>query len=128
MMQRTYTLNDLNREGLHLQLTQALDGLYRGFAARQTPESVIVSVNLADSATPRDIDRLNALMAAHDPAQQTPDQQARAAQQQKLAQARRDYASDALNPADYAGQDALIQALARKIAWLEQEVIHLRDA
>ena len=48
--------------------------------------------------------------------------------QQKLTAARRDYQGNELDPADYAGESALLQALARKIAWLEQEIASLREA
>lgn len=128
MIQRSYTLNGLNREALHAQLAGALGALYEGFGDRSTREGIIVIVNLSGAANQTDIDRLNSLMAAYDPAQLTPDQQARKQLEQKLAAARRDYKGAELNPADFAGESALIQALARKLAWLEQEMADLRGS
>jgi len=45
--------------------------------------------------------------------------------QQKLDTLRSARNAD-LDPADYSGEDALIQTLAERIAWLEQEVLDLR--
>lgn len=44
--------------------------------------------------------------------------------QQKLVDLRSGISAD-LDPTDYSGENALIQALAERIAWLEQEVINL---
>ena len=90
MIQRTYTLNALNQDGLNAQLGAAFGALYSGFAVRETREAILVTVNLADSASQADIDQLSSLMASHDPQQLTPEQQARKAQADKLAAARRD--------------------------------------
>jgi hypothetical protein len=126
MMQRSYTLNGLNREALNAQLAAALGAIYGGFADRETRDGFVVTVNLTNAATQADIDQLNALMANYDPQQLTPEQAARKQREQKLAAARRDYQGAELDPADFAGESALIQTLARKIAWLEQEVADLR--
>ncbi|HLV36014.1 MAG TPA: hypothetical protein VKY59_12900 [Spirillospora sp.] len=126
MMQRSYILNGLNREALNAQLAAALGAVYGGFADRETRDGFVVTVNLTDAATQADIDQLNALMANYDPQQLTPEQAARRQLEQKLAAARRDYQGVELDPADFAGESALIQSLARKIAWLEQEVADLR--
>jgi hypothetical protein len=125
MIRRTYMLNGLNREALNAALIQLLGILYGGFADRQTTTGYTVTVFVSSAVT--DFAALDALMAAHDPQQLTAEQQARQEQQQKLAVARRDYQGDDLNPVDYAGESALVQALARKIAWLEQEVASLRE-
>ncbi len=52
-------------------------------------------------------------------------QAAEAERQRQLEQKRADNAQP-LEPDDYAGESALIQVLARKIAWLEQEIAELR--
>lgn len=126
MNQRTYTLNGINRESLNAQLAAALGGVYAGFADRETREGPVVMVNLTSAVTHSDIDQLNALMAAYDPTLLTPEQQARAQQQQKLAAARRDFRGSDLSIEDYSSESTLIQILARKIAWLEQEIADLR--
>jgi hypothetical protein len=128
MTQHTYVLNGLNREALHAQLVQAFGALYSGFADRESREGYVVTVNLTSGAAAADIDKLNALMARYDPTTLTPEQQARRQRLQKLAEARRDYQGSDLNPADYGGESLLIQTLARKLAWLEQEIADLRDS
>jgi hypothetical protein len=128
MNQITYTLNGLNREALNHQLAQAFGPLYAGFADRETRAGFVVTINLTSEAAPADLDRLNQLMAQYDPTVLTPAQQAQKQREQKLAEARRDYKGGELNPADYAGENALIQALARKLAWLEQEIADLRGS
>ena len=125
MIRRTYTLNGLNREALNAQLIQLLGILYGGFADRQTAAGYTVTVFLSSAIT--DFTALDALMAAHDPQQLTPEQQARQEQQEKLAATRRDFQGSDLDPADYAGESVLVQTLARKIAWLEQEIASLRE-
>lgn len=126
MTQHTYVLNGLNREALHAQLAQAFGALYSGFADRESGEGFVVTVNLTSGAAAADIDKLNALMARYDPTALTPEQQARRQRLQKLAEVRRDYQGSDLNPADYESESLLIQALARKLAWLEQEIADLR--
>ncbi len=128
MIQPTYTLNGLNREALNAQLAAALGAVYAGFADRQTREGFVVTINLTGAAQAADLDKLNALMAAYDPTALTQEQQAQKQRTQKLADARRDYKGGELNPANYAGENALIQALARKLAWLEQEIADLRGS
>jgi hypothetical protein len=128
MIQRTYTLNGLNREALNAQLAQAFGARYAGFADRETHEGFVVTVNLTSAATPADIEQLNRLMAQYDPSALTPEQQARRQREQKLNDARRDYKGSDLNPEDYTSENALIQTLARKLAWLEQEIADMRGS
>ena len=125
--QRTYMLNGINREALNVQLAGAFGTTYAGFTDQATREGIRVTINLTSAATQADIDQLNVLMAAHDPAQLTPEQAARQAQEQKLAATRRDFKGNDLDPAAYDSESALIQTLARKIAWLEQEIADLRQ-
>jgi hypothetical protein len=126
MMQRHYVLKGLNREALHAQLVAGVGAAYGGFADRETPAGFGITVYLNGQASPADIDRLDALLAEHDPQQLTPAQQARRLRQQQLVTARQEQRGADLNPADFAGQSALIQTLARKMAWLEQEIADLR--
>lgn len=129
MIQRTYTLTGINRAALDHQLAQALGAVYGGFADRAASDAVNtvnVTVSLSNAATKADYDTLDALMAAHDPQQLTPEQQAEKEQQQKLTAARRDFKGADLNPAEFTGETAQVQVLARKVAWLEQEIASLR--
>ena len=124
MMRKTYTLDGLNREALNAQLLDLLGITYGGFADQQVGGGFRVTVFFSSAVN--DFTELDALMAMHDPNQLTADQQARQTRQQKLIAARRDLQGADLDPVDYAGENALIQTLARKIAWLEQEVVSLR--
>lgn len=128
MNQQTYTLTGLNRDALNAQLVAAFGALYAGFADRETRTGFVVTINLTNAATPADIEQLNSLMGRYDPTALTPEQQARKQREQKLSEARQNYKGSELNPADYAGESALIQALARKLAWLEQEIAELRGS
>ena len=125
MNQHNYTLNEVNREALDQTLSTALGAVYAGFAERKSGQDVLVTVNLSDAATRADIEQLDTLMAAHDPAQLTEEQQAEQQRQQRL-ETLREARGEALDPDDYSDQDAEIQTLAQKLAWLEQEVIDLR--
>ena len=125
MNRRGYMLNGLNREALNAQLIALLGINYGGFADQQTATAYSVTVFVGSGVT--DFSALDALMAAHDPQQLTAAQQARQQRQQKLSNARRDLQGSELDPADYTGESALIQTLARKIAWLEQEIASLRE-
>lgn len=84
-----------------------------------------VQVHLADDATPQEISQAKSIVTNHDPSVLTPEQQAEAQRQAVLEQARTANATP-LNVGDYSGQTALIQALAQKISWLEQEITDLR--
>jgi hypothetical protein len=125
MIQRSYGLNGINREALDAALAETLGAAYGGFSAQERGAIITVTVFIASETKPAQITALDALMAAHDPAVLTDEQQARQAQQQKLAAARRDYKGTDLDPAAYLGETALVQDLARKIAWLEQEIAAL---
>ena len=128
MIQRSYSLTEINRAALNDSLSTALGAAYSGFADRELPQGFSLIVYLSGEISPAQIDTLNNLIAAHDPRQLTAEQQARQAQQQKLAAARRDYQGSDLDPGDYAAEDGPIQALARKVAWLEQEIADLRSS
>jgi hypothetical protein len=124
MNQRTYTLNGTNRQALDMQLSEALGLAYGGFAEHVTPDGVVVTVNLDSAPTQAVVNQLNSVMANHDPAVLTPRQEAEQRRQEKLEDLRSGISTD-LDPADYSGENALIQTLAERIAWLEQEVIAL---
>ncbi len=126
MIRRHYTLSGLNREALNAQLIALLGVVYGGFADQQTATGFNVTVFLSNTLS--DFTDLDVLMATHDPQQLTADQLARQDRQQKLLAARRDFQGSELDPADYVGESALLQVLARKIAWLEQEIASLRQA
>lgn len=85
-----------------------------------------VTVHLADSATTAQLGQARSIALAHDPTQLTPDQQAEAARKVKLEQTRSDFGAADIDLAAYGSQPALIQKMAQKIAWLEQEITELR--
>lgn len=86
----------------------------------------LVRVHLLDT-TPSDVVRqAEALVQAHDPSQLTIGQQAEIAKRQVLLQSRVDNISN-LDVGAYNSSDPLLQQLAQKLSWLEQEIRDLRD-
>lgn len=86
-----------------------------------------VAVHLADFVTSEQAQQARIIAAGHDPARLSPAQQAVIARGQKLDAARRDLRGGELDLSAYAGQTALLARLAQKIAWLEQELLALRE-
>ncbi|MBL8156142.1 MAG: hypothetical protein JNM70_18325 [Anaerolineae bacterium] len=86
-----------------------------------------VTLCLADSVKPAQVNQARRLVETHDPAQLTPDQQAAADRAIKLQQSRGEAGADELRLADFDGKDVLLIQLARKILWLEREVRALRS-
>lgn len=84
-----------------------------------------VIVHLSDDATPEQINRVRQIVQNHDPSVLTAEQQARIERQQKLEQVRSENGAD-LDVSAYDGEAALIQQMAQKIAWLEQEMQEMR--
>jgi hypothetical protein len=79
---------------------------------------------LTDTATPALAERVHEAIQQHDATQLTADQ-VRAAADKAALEAARSANGVPVNPADYS-QNALLQQLARKVAWLEQEIRDLR--
>lgn len=117
-MDITIELKVVNIEALDASLRAALGVKTSGLSYHQG----ILTLHLLDSASAADQDSARAIVAAHDPAQLTPEQQA----QSRLKQQRSENRDNPLLPEDYTAQLPLIRALAQKIAWLEQEIIDLR--
>jgi hypothetical protein len=112
--------NSVNSEALDSALRAALGAQAIGISTGPYG----VAVHLSDQASQADIDQVQAIVAAHDPAVLTAEQQARIDQQAALDSARAANAVP-LNLADYSGEAANMQQLAQKIAWLEQEIAAL---
>jgi hypothetical protein len=119
MQEITIQRSTINPEALDAELRTALGTTTSGFSTRRGA----VIVHLMDDATPEQISQAQSIVEAHDPAQLTSDQQARAADQTRLAQLR-SADGDVLDPADFSSETALLQQLAHKVALLEAE---LRD-
>jgi hypothetical protein len=110
---------DVNVELLDAQLRALGDNLFYGLSIQRN--SVILYLNDAASS---DLQKTLAHAARqHDSTQMTPQQEAHAARQSQIEQGRTQTPLDA---ARYADSPTLIQALAAKIAWLEQEMRDLR--
>lgn len=86
-----------------------------------------ITVHLADDAPPGKVAQTRTIVQSHDPSQLTPDQQAGILKQAKLEQARQDFAATELDLKTYEGKDALLEALAKKVSWLEREINALRN-
>lgn len=113
-----------NIEALDQSLREALGNLVFGLS--YTAETL--TVHLTDNATKAQQNQARALVESHDPAVLTPQQQAEIARKAKLDQVRRDYGAAEIDLKAYEGKDALLENLAKKIAWLEREVDALRKA
>lgn len=85
-----------------------------------------VTLVLDDTVTPEQVRQAQTIVATHDPARLTPDQQTAVLDAAKLDQARKDYAAVELNLSAYQGKDALLEKLAQKVLWLERELNALR--
>lgn len=85
-----------------------------------------ITLVLDDTVTPEQVRQAQTIVATHDPARLTPDQQAAVLDAAKLDQARKDYAAAELDLSPYQGKDALLEKLAQKILWLERELNALR--
>jgi hypothetical protein len=113
----------VNIEALDTALRAALGNVATGISVGGGQ----VKLHLTDDATPAQVDTARALAVAHVPTDLTPAQQAALIRRQKLDQARRDYGASEIDLTVYAGQNALLVALAQKIAWLERELAALRS-
>jgi hypothetical protein len=122
MIAITVQRSPVNIEALDAEVRAAFGPLTTGVSA----DPAGITVYLLDSATSAQAAKARALIIAHDPNQLTPAQQIAMQQQAKLEQTRRDNAARDLDVSAYAAQPDLIQQLARKIAWLEQEIAALR--
>ena len=85
-----------------------------------------VRVHLTDETPSSAVRQAEQIVQNHDPSQLTVRQQAEIAQREMLLQSRADNPQP-LDTTAYTGSDALIQQLAHKLHWLEQEIRDLRD-
>ncbi len=111
----------VNVEALDASLRTALGGEALGISY----DGQTLTLHLSDQAAPNRVGQARRLAQEHDPSQLTPRQQAEIQRRAKLEQSRRDISAD-LDVSVYAGKDALLEQLAKRVAWLEQEVIALR--
>ena len=117
----TMTRDATNVEALDTTLRAALGSPFSGISTH----AGIVTVHLADEVSQEQIAQAQLIVETHDPALLTADQRASNDQQQALTAARNANITP-LNGDDYTTESALIQQLAHKIAWLEQEITDLR--
>ena len=113
-----------NVTALDYDLRTALTSHFFGL----TYDGKLVTLVLDDAVTGNEVRQAQTIVAAHDPSKLTPDQQAEILQAAKLDQARKDYATTQLDLSVYQGKDALLQKLAEKVVWLEQEINALRKS
>ena len=111
-----------NITALDYDLRAALAGHFYGL----TYDGQTATLILDDAVTTGELKQARNIVAGHDPAKLTPDQQTDILQAAKLEQARKDYDAAELDLNAYQGKDALLEALARKVIWLEREIHALR--
>jgi hypothetical protein len=121
MQDITMQRSAINPEALDADLRAALGNTTSGFSTRRG----MVIVHLMDDATAEQVSQARSIVEVHDPAQLTPAQQTHATNQARLEQLR-SADGNALDPADFSGETALMQQLAQKVALLEAELRDLR--
>jgi hypothetical protein len=114
---------EVNIAALDAALRSALGAEMYGLVA----DGQRVTLCLADSVKPAQVTQARRLVETHDPAQLTPEQQADLDRAARLQQSRDEAGAGELRLADFDGQDALLNQLARKVLWLEREVRVLRE-
>jgi hypothetical protein len=112
----------VNIDALDAELRAALGAATSGYSIGGGK----VIVHLLDSATPQQEALARQVVATHDAARLTQQQQQEAERQSRLAQSRRDFGAMEIDLAPYGTQPPTIQQLAQKIAWLEREITDLR--
>lgn len=112
---------EVNIALLEAQLRTLAGSDYMGLSTRPG----VVTAYLTKDTSPALFDALRTAMQTHDATQLTPEQAKAIVEKTKL-EAARAASTEALNLADYAGQDAPVQQLAAKVAWLEREIRDLR--
>ncbi len=118
----TTELSAANVLSLDYDLRAALAGRFYGL----TYDGQQVTLVLDDTMTSDQLRQAQTIVATHDPARLTPDQQSAVLDAAKLDQARKDYAAAELDIKTYQGKDTLLEKLAQKVLWLEREVNALR--
>lgn len=111
--------NAVNLEALDTDLRAALGNAVAGVSFG----AGVVTVHLTSLALPNDAQTAQQIVLIHDSNKLSATQQAAAAQLVKLNAARQAQQGD-LQPGNFI--DPLLNQLAQKIAWLEQEIIALR--
>lgn len=124
MKTHTIQLAAANPLGLDYDLRAALTTRFYGL----TYDGQHVTLVLDDTITADQLRQAQTIVATHDPARLTPDQQADVLDAAKLDQARKDYAAAELDIQPYQGKDALLEKLAQKVLWLERELKDLRKS
>jgi multidrug resistance efflux pump len=120
-MEISITKSTMNMDFLDSELRAALGALTSGVSARKGQ----VIVHLDDSATPAQIAQARRIVEQHDASKLSPTQQERADRAAKLEQMRRDKGA-ALDGERLPNTAEGFRQLARKLAWLEQEIEALR--
>jgi hypothetical protein len=85
-----------------------------------------VALHFSPNVTSAERETARQIAENHDPEQLTPRQQAEMQRRQQLDQARTNYGVNPLDLTAYNSQGVLIQQLAQKISWLEQEIADQR--
>lgn len=105
-------------EALRTALGEAFAGLTTGGGR--------VVLHVAENTPPEAISQARSMVNRHDPAQLSTRQRAEQQRKARLQQAREQYRGSDLDPVIFDQLTPEIALLARKIAWLEQEIADLR--
>lgn len=116
------SLTSVNIEKLDADLRAAYGSRYAGLSTRRGE----VIIFMAEDTPSADVLAAEQVVVNHDPTQLTVEQAAEIVEQEALADVR-SVNADNLDLSQFAGENADIQALAQKLAWLELEIRELRE-
>jgi hypothetical protein len=116
------SIPDVNIPALDKALRDALGNSVFGLGY----SNQVVQVYVDDEASAAQLQQAKSLVQSHDPKKLTPDQQAEVDRKAKLDQARKEVGGTLLDTSAYSSQSALIQQLAKKVAWLELELTQFK--
>jgi len=85
-----------------------------------------VTVYLADDATPAQVTQARRIVDQHDPSRLSTRQQAALERKERLETLRADNA-EFIDESAYTDESETVQKLAHRVAWLEQEILALRQ-
>ena len=111
----------INLDKLDEEVRAGLGSVTSGVSARNGQAIVHVREDVTDAQR----QQAEQIVASHDSNQKTARQQAAEARQTKLVQLRASNSVD-LDVSNFLGDSPSVQALAQKLAWLEQELRELR--
>lgn len=106
---------DPNLAALDEALRAVLDPVVYGGVSQSEYKTIVHLLQEPDEAI---LEAINQIVASHDPAVKTEQQQ----EAERLGQLREEFIANPLNPQDFGAANDPLRLLADRIAWLEKEI------